>query len=498
MKTTPATTLERAEPRIDRPRTSPFRAAMGCEWRLARDDFAWWAAVALLVGCVAYAIQEGRARIDARARALAEAALDEERRLGALTVLLGRIDRGEEKAPAAPYRDPRNAIYVGRGQGAALAHLPDAPLAIAAVGLSDLYPQVLKVSAGIRDGFLFADEIANPAGLLHGGFDLAFVLVSLYPMLLLAVCYNVLSGEREQGTLALLAASSAPLARVLLGKLAVRAGGLTAAAIVAAWVGLALAHPSSFRGGGLMRLTAFTGAVALYGAFWTALALFVNSFRRDSAFNAVALVMAWVVLLLVAPATINAAAQVLYPAPARSEMIEEVRAASVDAERDLDAAEARYREEHAEAKPAGDGRSRRTLEVTIAADARADEVLARQEARIREQRALCDRLAFLAPPIMFHDALAELAGNGHTRWDDYLARVADFHETWKSFFVDRAGRDARLTADDYAHFPRFDPDASGPASADASARRVAASLASIALAAVVLFAWSTRRLARAG
>ncbi len=81
--------------------------------------------------------------------------------------------------------------------------LPDAPLAIAAVGLSDLYPHAFKVSAGSKDSFLFVDEIANPAHLLSGSFDLAFVIVYLYPLLLLALCYNVLSGEQEQGTLAL-------------------------------------------------------------------------------------------------------------------------------------------------------------------------------------------------------------------------------------------------------------------------------------------------------
>jgi len=491
------TTIEAEAPPARPARTSALRSAMACEWRLARGDFAWRAAVALLVACIAYALYEGKARVDARARGAAEARADEARRLGALTGLLGRVDRGEEPPPAAPYRDPRNAIFVGRGQGAAVALLPDAPLAIAAIGLSDLYPQAFKVSAGSRDSFLFADEIANPAGLLEGGFDLAFVLVYLYPLLILAVCYDVLSGEREQGTLAMLAASSAPLGRVLMGKAAVRAGGLAAAGLLACGVGLAVAAPGAFRpsAGGPASLLALALAVVLYGAFWAALALAVNALRRDSAFNAVALVAAWVVLLLVAPASINAAAQLLYPAPARSEMVEEVREAAVDAERGLDAAEARYREEHGGAAP-GDARTRRTLEVTLAADARADEVLERQEALIRDQRRLCDRLAYLSPPILFHDALAELAGNGHVRWDDYLARVAAFHDVWKSFFVDRASRGAMLTLGDYEAFPRFPEVASGPSAPLASARRVAASLAGIALAAAALLAWSSRRLPR--
>ncbi len=180
-------------------------------------------------------------RLDERARGVAEAQRDETQRLASLTRLLGRIERKEVKPPDAPYRDPRNAIYVGRGQAATVAYLPNAPLAITAVGLSDLYPHVFKVSAGSKDSFLFVDEIANPTHLLSGSFDLAFVIVYLYPLLLLAISYNVLSGEQEQGTLALTVASSARLTTVLAGKLFVRAGGLIAAAVVGCWC-LLLAH----------------------------------------------------------------------------------------------------------------------------------------------------------------------------------------------------------------------------------------------------------------
>src|SRR4051812_46207044 len=257
--------------------TSVLKTAMRCEWRLLRTDPGWWATIAVLLACVAYALHNGRVRLDERARGVAEAQRDERQRLADLTELLGRVERGEVRPPDAPYRDPRNAIYVGRGQAATVAYLPDAPLAVAAVGLSDLYPQILKVSAGSKDSFLFVDEIANPTHLLVGGFDLAFVIVYLYPLLVLALGYNVLSGEREQGTLALTVASSAPLTTVLVGKLIVRAGGLTAAAIAGVWCFLAATSPRVFAGGGMASLAVLTLAIVLYGSFWAALALLVNS-----------------------------------------------------------------------------------------------------------------------------------------------------------------------------------------------------------------------------
>jgi ABC-2 type transport system permease protein len=482
-----------------------LKTVMQCEWRLVRTDLGWWTAIVLLLACVGYAVSNGRARLDERSQGIHEAQKDETARLSSLTKLLGRIERHEVPPPDAPYRDPRNAIYVGRGQAAAVAYLPDRPLALAAVGLSDLYPPAFKVSAGSKDSFLFVDEIANPSHLLSGSFDLAFVLVYLYPLLLLALSYNILSGEQEQGTLALTAASSARLTTVLAGKLAVRAGGVIAAAVLGS---AALLFRMGFRIEGansLLALGLLSLAIAIYGLFWVALALVVNSLRRDSAFNAVALVMAWVLLVLVAPAAMNAAAQALYPAPARAEMVLAVRTAAIDAERDRAATEARYREEHrnpGDSPRTGSGaitdeRSKLTLAVTVAADSRADAVLASQEDRIREQRRLSDRLSLLAPPALVNDAIAELAGNGHTRWDDYLSRIGEFHGRWRSFFVDRAARGQALSSADYPDFPRFEPSDSGSGWFASSTLRVLLSLAWVGAVAIALLAWADRRLSRA-
>lgn len=468
-------------------------AVVSCEWRLARVDLGWWSAVALVMACVAYAALNGRERVAERGRAVVAAHEDESRRLGALTGLLGRIERGEARPPDAPYRDPRNAIYVGRGQGAAVAYLPDAPLAAAAVGLADLYPQVLKISAAGKDTFLFVDEIENPAHLLGGGFDTAFVVVYVLPLLILATGYDVLSGERERGTLALIASTSASLPVVLAGKLLVRAGGLALAAVAT----LAVLLAPSITVGGLAALAGMVLAVALYATFWASVCLFVNALGRDSAFNAVALVMTWGVLLVVGPAAINALAQVLYPAPARSELVLAVREAAVDAERDRDAAEARYREEHRDGPVAGgDDRTLRTLEVTVAADARADAMLAEQEAKILQQRRLAERLSYLLPPCLLNDAVAELAGNGHIRWDDYLGRVATFHARWREFFVAKARAGEPLTTGDYANFPRFDPAPGESVVIRASLGRVGSALATVAAFTAVLAVVAARRLSR--
>ncbi|SIO66584.1 ABC-2 type transport system permease protein [Singulisphaera sp. GP187] len=471
--------------------TSVLKTSMRCEWRLLRTDLGWWSAIALLLACLLFALHNGCVRLDERARSILAEQQDEAERLATLTRQLGQIERGEVKPPDAPYRDPGNAIYVGRRQAATVAYLPNAPLAVTAVGLADLYPHSFQVSAGSKDSFLFVDEIANPTHLLSGSFDVAFVIVYLYPLVLLALSYNVLSSEREQGTLALTVASSAPLMTVLAGKLAVRTGSVIAAAIVTLGCALLLVTGGA---AGLASLALLTLTIGFYGLFWVALSLLVNSLGRDSSFNTVALVMAWVLLLLVAPAAMNATAQVFYPTPPRSEMVLAVRHAAIDAERDREATETKFREEHRSAGDRGDARSKQTLAVTLAADARADAMLANHEAQVRAQRRLSDRLAYLVPPVLINDAIVELAGNGPTRWDDYLERIGRFHTRWQSFFVDRASQGVALTSADYKAFPRFASSVAQTQGLATITWRVLTALTWVAAISTAIYLYAARRI----
>ncbi|MEJ7658781.1 MAG: hypothetical protein WKG07_03710 [Hymenobacter sp.] len=55
--------------------------------------------------------------------------------------------------------------------------------------------------------------------LLVGNFDLAFVLVYLLPLFVIALGYGLLAGEQESGVLPLLRVQAASVRRLLLGKL---------------------------------------------------------------------------------------------------------------------------------------------------------------------------------------------------------------------------------------------------------------------------------------
>lgn len=468
-----------------------------CEWRLLRRDPAWWLSCALLLACMGYALLGGRHWLVQRAAEVQAAQADETRRLRDWQVALGRIERGEAKPPEAPYRDPRNAWFVGRGSAATVVDLPAAPLAPLAVGVSDLWPASFKVGAGSRDSFLFVEDIANPALLMAGRFDLAFVLVYLLPLLLLAGNAALYAGELEQGTLALTAAAPVPLARVLLLKLALRGGSVLLLAIAAAVASLGwLAPPGAASALDLAWLALGTAA---YGAFWLGLAWAVNALQRGSAFNTVMLAGAWLLLVVLAPAAIGAWAGLAHPAPARADVVLSVREAAVDAERDRDAAAARFQQEHAgtaEAAGPRDGaaeRTRRAVAVSEAAEARADRLLAQHEAQVQAQQQAIGRAAWWVPPVLMEHWLAELAGNGATRWQAHQQALTRFHAQWREFFVGRSLRGEPLRVADAAQFPCWQV---GEGAAAAGLFERLAPPALWLLMALGLLVWGRRRVAR--
>lgn len=468
-------------------------AAMRFEWRLSWRDRAVWANCAALLLTIGFALHTGAGRVATQAAAIDAARADETRRLASLRKTLADIDAGRIEHELPPFRDPRNAIFVGGGSGAAVAVLPPSPLALVATGQSDLYPPTIKVTSGGKDSFLFSDDIENPAHLASGSIDLAFVLVFLFPLAILALCYDLVSGERERGTLALTLASSRDPTLVLSGKLAVRAGIPLAATLIAIVAGVA------FHCGAAAIVSAdfsiLSAAVVGYGVFWALLAAAVNGFDKDSAHNAIASMTAWVVVTLIIPSAINAVSNLAYPPPSRVEMALAARAASIDADKQRDATLARYADEHKDAaapdmKRGSDReRSLRRLAVQEAARARVETVVASSNAQIRRQHDLANGLSFASPALLMYRAVVDAAGAGEERYGAFLARIAGFHEIWRGFFLERARAGRPLAADDYDKFPRFEQTPAASAGAYGSLQAFGFGVAPLAL----LFAYYSWR-----
>jgi len=374
-------------------------------------------------------------------------------------------------------------------QGGQLAALPPAPLPWLAIGQSDLSPGHQTLSLWKLQGPADTHaELENPSVLLTGRLDLAFALVWLFPLFLLALTYDLLAGDREAGTLRLACAQGVAPGRWL----AIRA--LTRALPVLALAGLAtLVVGAGGAGESFSRLILALAFVLAYGLFWVALAAAVNVAARTAAGSAAALGAAWVVLVLVAPTLLNVAVETLHPTPSRPELVAAARRASGDAEkRGGDVLQSFYRD-HPELAPPGQQAdlAAQLLAVQTEVGRAIEPVQRRFHDQLARQQATVGRWRLASPAIAAYETLTDLAGTGYWRNRAFREQVEEFKGTVSGFFGPKIHRRESLTQADVERLPRFNF-REEPAAAWRG--RVGLSLAGVLAATALLGGWVWLRL----
>jgi ABC-2 type transport system permease protein len=162
---------------------------------------------------------------------------------------------------------------------------------------------------------LYDTENVNPLKVLSGNFDLAFVLVYLFPLLIIGLCFNILSVEKEQGTLPLLLSQPIGLPLVVGAKLTFRMMVVLALALLLSLVAMVWGQvmPDA-------RVALWLGVVVLYCLFWFGVAFVVAALQKNSAFNAVTLLGVWLMLTIIIPALLNVYVAVKQPVPQALEL----------------------------------------------------------------------------------------------------------------------------------------------------------------------------------
>jgi ABC-2 type transport system permease protein len=357
--------------------------------------------------------------------------------------------------PAASF-SPESPAFIGARQGQH-ALLPVSPLSALAIGQSDLYVNYYKVTSRTRESFIHGEQIENPLRLMVGHFDLAFVLLYFYPLLILAVTYDLTSGDRENGTLRMLLAQPVRLSTLVSGRLLTRAVAVLLPALFIPAVGLALEGPA-VDGAAIGRLLVWTATVVGYGAFWFALAVAVNALGRSPALNALSLAGAWLVLVVLVPALINSAVASAYPLPSRVEFVNATRVATDDARIQGSRLLTRFLEDHPTLEATG-----QTMENFDVLQAARDEEVARQlepvvaryNGQLARQHGAVSLVRYLSPAALAQSVLYDAAGTSLSRYQQFFRQVDAFHERWKAFFQARAFAGARMHPEDFDALPTF-------------------------------------------
>ena len=178
------------------------------------------------------------------------------------------------------------------------------------IGHRDIHPTIQNAKILNLEGQKYASRYANPMYQLLGKMDFGFVLVYFFPLIIIALCYNLLSEEKEGNTWGLMLIQSQNPLKIIRQKLLIRLVSVLSVLIILLIIGkIYLAIPAD------AAFFAFVLTAVLYVCFWFALAWLVISFDRSSTQNAQVLLLAWVVLTFVVPTAINALSVNLYPVP---------------------------------------------------------------------------------------------------------------------------------------------------------------------------------------
>lgn len=426
------------------------------EWRMLTRD----STLAIVTGVLAVALASGLAN-GMRWRTSQESAIDDalrEERIRLQTAEAAMISNREQHARVPPFSDPANPDTAGRNMAARYAVMPPAPLGELAVGQSDLLPSVYKVTTESKHTVLATSDTENPTRLLTGRFDVAFVVMYLYPLLILALTYNVLSQEQEQGTLALVLSHPVGLGRVMAVKIGMRLA-LVAGFIVAFALATALAVGVPLGdAGAVQRFGLWVATVSLYGGFWFALAMMVASRGFGSAMNAMLLSALWLALTVVLPSASNLVATTMYPVPSRVEMVQAIREASDEANASGAALLGQYYQDHPEFAADQSGQTTTDFNlVKLAVDEQIEAsvrpVAERYDVQLASQQRLMDRLRFLSPAMLIQGVLNDISGSGVSRHRHFVEQVAAYHEAWRSHFFPLIARKATVAT--YTALPSF-------------------------------------------
>jgi ABC-2 type transport system permease protein len=435
--------------------------------RLLRSP-ALWLLLAFLAASVGFGIYNGVQRTAARRQSVGEMLAKQQADVEKQKMQADSINRQLKKA-GGWWLDPTNVIVVGGvWRGGRVTALEPAPQSLLATGVSDLQPDAWRLTLMGKEA-RGDSEFENPVNLAFGAFDLAFVLAFLLPLLVIALSFNLVSGEREQGTLALQWAQPVATGRLFFMKMLARfalLAGLTLLVTLPAllWAGISLASAAAWQ---------TVGVAVLYALFWFFVALGVNLRGGSSAQNALVCIGAWLLFTLVMPALVNMVAEKVNPVPSR--------AGYQNAQRDLDnrleaSREKRladYYKQHPqytqkkEAEKEWQDWYREDFALMDFEKKVRDSLEQQYEGRAEAQSAFAEQLTVLSPALSVYRQLTDLAGTSRRAFKASEKALDEAQKNWASWFLKKFDAGQNLTVADYNEFMKF-PDKVAAASVPGS------------------------------
>ncbi|BBM83128.1 DUF3526 domain-containing protein [Candidatus Uabimicrobium amorphum] len=413
----------------------------------------------LLLLLISFGAYNGKIRVDNQQEKQKMVLEEHKKNVDHYTQVLQKVESGEPQ-DLKPWANPQNPVTTGR-KIPLITTFPHTPLSWIATGQSDIYVAINSISFE-QDPRFAHDKFSNPVQQLFGNFDLAFVLVYLIPLIVIALSYNIISAEREQGTLKLVLSQPVTLTKWLFVKLVFRFSVIFSMIVFCILIILPILD-LSFSYMDTLLLLLLTG---IYISLYFFISLLVNLFSRHSGTNAVILVSIWVFFVMIFPATIGLFATTLYPVPSRVKQLSEMRSAEKEAKEEGSKLLASFYEDHPELAvleaPNEDEALKRyntfwktKYVVSKDIEEHTQPIIKHHAQQIQLRRDLSGILRFFSPAILYQESLNEIAGTSSRHYLAYQQQVQNFYDTWRKTISEKTFRNQKMTKKDLSNLPQF-------------------------------------------
>ena len=331
--------------------------------------------------------------------------------------------------------------------------LPPAAMAPLSVGQADAYPFTAETFPLGDYTYLFRRvwaDIGSPTVRAAGRFDLAFVVVFLLPLVILAATYDLWSRERERGVAAMVLSQPVAVGPLIAVKalargLVVLLPSTAVILAVAAWAGAR--EP--------IGLTALALVVLAYGGFWLAVAVIISLVARRSTEAAVAAGAVWLLVVVMAPSLTLAVVDLAAPAPSEMRFATDLK----DRKTEITERQRLYREANPtpvrDPAPRIPDRVRDAYADRVALDGELGPMIAAHNQRKDARRHVLDTVRLFLPSVAVQDALDSIAGSDADRALAFESQARAAQLELRLMFKDYLDRDALVTPTEYDNLPGF-------------------------------------------
>ncbi len=316
---------------------------------------------------------------------------------------------------------------------------PPSQLSVFSQGLENSLPRYYQFG---QDGYSQGESSSGDETLAstQGKFDFVFLIQMVISLVGLLFASDMISGEKESGTLRAMLSNSLPRDAILLGKIVGGYLALLAPFLVALVIGVLLLLPGGFpvfAGGTPARIVVMAAAAALFILIYYVIGTMVSATSAKARTSLVAILLIWCGFQLVIPKLSDIAAALIYPVRTDTQVsleksllintLETESAKELGRQFDLifagakpDAPNDPNSPEFKKWAPIRDDLQLKTREQKAAQLAAIDETFLQQQ---RRQRSLAAALSLISPSSAFGRLAADICGTGDLARTKYIEAV---------------------------------------------------------------------------